>query len=419
MLDKAWVHICRADPAYERGAWNFTRAVAATLGDNNMIICPCIDCRNVERQLGSDVVDHLVRRGMDESYKMRKDWYHHEVVSSGAEDEIQATMWNDEIVGLYKAAEFLDEQLVTQAGICEIVEGEDRYEDEFLEKLADAETPLYPNCVNHSKLSAIVSLFRIKTQGGWSDKSFNMLLETLPEMLPEDNVLHTSLYDVKKFLKSFDMGYQKIHACPNDCCLFRNKYKKLNNCPKCKASRWKMKHTGEVKNGVPQKVLRYFPIIPRLKRMFRSEEMAKDLRWHFTNKSTDGKSRHPVDSVTWDQINANYPSFAAEPRNIRLGLSTDGFNPFNMKNTKYSCWPVMLVNYNMHPHLCMKKDNIMLTLLIPGPHQPGNSIDVYLEPLIEDLIHLWNHGETTYDAFSKTTFTLKAMLIWTVSDFPA
>ncbi|CAA7041321.1 unnamed protein product [Microthlaspi erraticum] len=114
-----------------------------------------------------------------------------------------------------------------------------------------------------------------------------------------------------------------------------------------------------------------------------------------------------------------YPAFAAEPRNMRLGLSTDGFNPFSMKNTRYSSWPVLLVNYNMAPDLCMKKENIMLTLLIPGPHQPSNSIDVYLEPLIEDLHHFWSKGELTYDAFSKTTFTLKAMLLWTISDFPA
>jgi len=61
----------------------------------------------------------------------------------------------------------------------------------------------------------------------------------------------------------------------------------------------------------------------------------------------------------------------------------------------------------------------MLTLLIPGPQQPGNSIDVYLEPLIDDLNHLWKKGEVTYDAYSKSTFTLKAMLLWTISDLPA
>ena len=55
----------------------------------------------------------------------------------------------------------------------------------------------------------------------------------------------------------------------------------------------------------------------------------------------------------------------------------------------------------------------MLSLLIPGPQQPGNSIDVYLEPLIEDLNHLWSSGELVYDAYTRSTFTLKAMLLWT------
>ncbi|XP_020865779.1 uncharacterized protein LOC110224236 [Arabidopsis lyrata subsp. lyrata] len=428
MLDKSWVHLCRVDPAYERGARKFVRAVTEALGDIDKLVCPCIDCRNIDRHSGSDVVDHLVTRGMDEAYKRRSDWYHHGEVSSGAEVESKVNHWNEEIFDLYKAAEYLDEELaskgdlgeIVEGDLVEITEGEEKREDEFLAKLADAETPLYPSCANHSKLSAIVELFRIKTNNGWSDKSFNEPLETLPKMLPKENVLHTSLYDVKKFLKSFDMGYEKIHACVNDCCLFRKKYKKLDNCPKCKASRWKVNmHTGEVKKGVPQKVLRYFPIIPRLKRMFRTMEMAKDLRWHFSNKSSDGKFHHPVDSVTWKKMDDKYPSFAAEERNIRLGLSTDGFNPFNMKNTRYSCWPVLLVNYNLPPHLCMKKENIMLTLLIPGPQEPGNSIDVYLEPLIDDLNHLWKKGELTYDAFGKNIFTLKAMLLWTISDFPA
>ena len=112
--------------------------------------------------------------------------------------------------------------------------------------------------------------------------------------------------------------------------------------------------------------------------MFRSQEMATNLRWHASNKSSDGKVRHPVDSVTWKQMDAKYPTFAVEERNIRLGLSTDGFNPFSMQNSKYSCWPVLLVNYNLPPNLCMKKENIMLTRIIPGPQQLGNSIDVYL-----------------------------------------
>ncbi|XP_013694784.2 uncharacterized protein LOC106398827 [Brassica napus] len=420
MIDKAWVHLSRVDPSYETGASKFVRDVASALGVIDMIVCPCIDCRNIDRHSGSVVLDHLVTRGMEEGYKMRADWYLHGELNSGVAGESRASEWNDEIFGLYRVAECFDEELADTGDLSEKAEGDDKKEDEFLAKLADAETPLYPSCVNHSKLSAIVSLFRLKTHNGWSEKSFNDLLETLSEMLPEENVLHSSLYDVKKFLKSFDMGYEKIHACVNDCCLFRKRFKKLEKCPKCKASRWKTNiHTGEKKKGVPQKVLRYFPIIPRLKRMFRSEKTAKDLRWHFSNKSSDGKLRHPVDSVTWDQMNAKYPTFAAEERNLRLGLSTDGFNPFNMKNSIYSCWPVLVVNYNLPPDLCMKKENIMLSLLIPDPQQPGNSIDVYLEPLIDDLNSLWSIGEITYDALTRSTFTLRAMLLWTISDFPA
>ncbi|KAL8148879.1 hypothetical protein AgCh_006037 [Apium graveolens] len=40
----------------------------------------------------------------------------------------------------------------------------------------------------------------------------------------------------------------------------------------------------------------------------------------------------------------------------------------------------------------MKRKYIMLALLIPGPKEPGNNIDIYLQPLIEDLKLLWDEG---------------------------
>ncbi|KAL8117919.1 hypothetical protein AgCh_015706 [Apium graveolens] len=42
----------------------------------------------------------------------------------------------------------------------------------------------------------------------------------------------------------------------------------------------------------------------------------------------------------------------------------------------------------------MKRKYIMLTLLILGPKEAGNNIDVYLQPLIEDLKLLWDQGYT-------------------------
>ena len=84
----------------------------------------------------------------------------------------------------------------------------------------------------------------------------------------------------------------------------------------------------------------------------------------------------------------------------------------------YSCWPVMLVVYNLPPWLCMKDDYTFLTMLIPGPKQPRNDIDIFLDPLIDELQELWK-GVYTYDAFQESFFNLKAMLLWTINDFPA
>lgn len=215
----------------------------------------------------------------------------------------------------------------------------------------------------------------------------------------------------------------KIHACLNDCCLFRKELNDHTHCPKCGESRYS--YTTPAKNKqpeqtkVPMKVLRYFPIKQRLARMFTSPDMVKDLQWHSINKSEDEKMRHPVDSNTWKMIDRKWASFALEPWNIRLGLSSDGFNPFGNQSQAYSCWPVMLVIYNLPPSKIMTKENIMLTLLIPGPEQPGNNIDVYLQPLIEDLSELWNKGIEVYDTITGGMFNLKAMLLWTVNDFPA
>ena len=35
---------------------------------------------------------------------------------------------------------------------------------------------------------------------------------------------------------------------------------------------------------VPQKVLRYFPLTPRLKRLYGCRHIAKEMRWHYTDR---------------------------------------------------------------------------------------------------------------------------------------
>lgn len=85
-------------------------------------------------------------------------------------------------------------------------------------------------------------------------------------------------------------------------------------------------------------------------------ETATSLRWHHDDCSKDGKLRHPADGQAWKDFNGHHPEFARDSRNIRLGLASDGFNPFRAMNLKYSAWPVILIPYNFPPWLCMKAE---------------------------------------------------------------
>ena len=44
---------------------------------------------------------------------------------------------------------------------------------------------------------------------------------------------------------------------------------------------------------------------------------------------------------------------------------------------------------------------LFLSFLIPGPKKPGNDIDVYLEPLVNELKLTWDEGARNYDAHSR------------------
>ncbi|RVW19147.1 hypothetical protein CK203_095156 [Vitis vinifera] len=204
--------------------------------------------------------------------------------------------------------------------------------------LEDAQKPLYPGCRNFTKLSALVKLYNLKARYGWSDKSFSELLSILGDMLPLNNELPLSMYEAKKTLNTLGMEYEKIHACPNDCILYRNELKDATSCPTCGTSRWKL-------DG--------------------------------TEREFDGKMRHPSDSPSWKLVDHRWPDFASEPRNLRLAISAD------------------------------------------GPRQPGNDIDVYLAPLLDDLKMLWDVGVECYDVHQQEVFTLRAILLWTINDFLA
>ena len=260
-------------------------------------------------------------------------------------------------------------------------------------------------------LHTTLELLKLKATNGWSDSSFSTLLKLLAELLPKPNGLPTNTYQAKNLLCPFTLGVQKFHSCPDHCILYRKEHESLERCPTCNVSHYKKNSGGsdeEIKvhksdkvkkkkgrkrkknnnvldqhaehdRKVPALVMWYLPVIDRLKRMFSNPRDAELLVWHFDKRKKDGKLRHPADARQWKSFDLNNPNFSSDPRNLRIGLSTDGMNPFGEMTNPHSTWPVILCLFNLPPWLCHKRKYLMLTTLISGPRQPGNDIDVFLE----------------------------------------
>ncbi|XP_071918866.1 uncharacterized protein [Coffea arabica] len=293
--------------------------------------------------------------------------------------------------------------------------------EKFYKLIDDSQQDLYSSCKNFSKLSFIIRLLHLKCLGKMSNKIFNMLVELLREVFPEAMTnLPSSYYEAEKLMNTLGQGNEKIDACPNDCSLYWGSAEKRTSCEICNELRWVASEnnpTGE-KRKIPQKVMWHFPLKVRLQRLFMSSKIASQMRWHEEKRTKDGCMRHPVDSLAWQTFDHLHPEFAKDCRNVRLGLASDGFNPFNNMSSTHSTWPVVLIPYNLPPWMCMKQPYFMLSLLIPGPSSPGNNIDVYLQPLVKELTELWDFGIQIYDASQKENFHLHAALLWTISDFP-
>ena len=114
------------------------------------------------------------------------------------------------------------------------------------------------------------------------------------------------------------------------------------------------------------KVIRWFPLISRLQKMYRCTELSTLMKWHTTHKSPDGLVWSVVDSKAWAHVSLLDPTFQVESRNIHLGLVLDGMNPFSDMSLRYSVWPILLLNYNLPPWLTTKIFFVMMSILIPG-----------------------------------------------------
>ncbi|CAL9012897.1 unnamed protein product [Prunus brigantina] len=417
IMSKRWIqNPNRCADEYLDGIQDFIEFARRHNPGATRIRCPCRRCNNTLWETIENVGFHLVRNGMIETYSI---WnLHGEQVDHASSSNVETIVDpNDEVMDIIQDAFPFASTNINQEGEDDVPTPIDSAEFEQYEKLLkNANQELYPGCESFSVLTAIVELMHGKIKYRMSNLCFNYFLGVFRRMLPMDNCLPKDHKHAQKVLNGLGLGYEKIHACKNNCMLFYKEHETLDKCPICNESRFKTTSQNRT-TKIPQKVMRYLPLKPRLQRLYMSTHTATDMRWHKEKRVDDDVMRHPADGEAWKEFDRTFPDFAADPRNVRLGLATDGFNPYGVLNQHHSTWPIFVFPYNLPPWKCMKKEYMMMTVLIT--EDPGRSIDVYLRPLVDELKDLWTNGVRTYDKSTGKMFTLRAAVMWTVNDFPA
>jgi hypothetical protein len=108
-------------------------------------------------------------------------------------------------------------------------------------------------------------------------------------------------------------------------------------------------------------------------------------------------------------------TFFSDPRDIALGLSTDGFAPFRRR--KNTAWPLLLFNYNLPPEIRFHMKNTLCLGVIPGPKKPKD-FDSFLWPFAMEMLKL-ALGVPAFDKCSSSLFALHAYLLLVFGDMPA
>ena len=88
--------------------------------------------------------------------------------------------------------------------------------------------------------------------------------------------------------------------------------------------------------------------------------------YHTRNRSGDDILRMPADGSAFTDMEEKWPHFKEEPRNLRLSLGADSVNPFGELRSIYSVWPIFVINNNIPLWMSIKREHIMLAMIIPG-----------------------------------------------------
>lgn len=218
----------------------------------------------------------------------------------------------------------------------------------------------------------------IKNKHNLTDNAFNDILK-----LYGNN--ESSLYLIQKRLADF-VGIKSIFIpmCVNSYCAFTDQFASSERCPWCDQAAYNIDSSNV---RTPRKVVTFLPLLDRLKLQYNDPKRSSDLRYRYqyiNNNEYEGGSIGDVfDGILYKELAED--GYFKDERDIVLIGSTDGYQIFKQRTD--DCWVVMFINVNLPPNERVKKENLLISAIIPGPSQPKN-FNSFLRPIVDELKRL-------------------------------
>lgn len=144
-----------------------------------------------------------------------------------------------------------------------------------------------------------------------------------------------------------------------------------------------------------QQLYCYRSIIDSLKSKVASSDFIAECEKWRSRKTKSCVFEDVFDGQIWnDFLNPGGIPFLSLPYNFAFIVNVDWFQPF--QHTQYSCGAVYAAVLNLPRSIRYSVNNMILLGIIPGPKEPELTMNTFLDPLVKDLLTLWDGVKNTW-----------------------
>ncbi|GET00693.1 transposase domain-containing protein [Rhizophagus clarus] len=337
-----------------------------------MVFCICQECKALNIEAGGRKQQDIFQRdnqvesedlGTDSSYKSSQKLDDdnndlEESLSDNNNDDLEELLSdndNDNLEELLSDNDDLEELLSDNDDLEESLSNID---NNNLEKSL-SEMSIDEHVIDNSNKTELsesmilaLRLLNLKCKHNFTNNAFTDILNLIGSDLGEGSTLYLAKERLNRLV---NLKLKHVNMCKNLCCAFTGIYINDVTCYFCNSERYIISYNSK-KPQKPQKT-------------------AMSQREKCNNGYSD-----IFDGDLYKELVKD--SFFPNKRDIALIGSTDEYQIFKQKTD--SCWIVMFINANLSLSVRVKKENLLISAIIPSSNQPKD-FNSFLRPIIDEL----------------------------------